>query len=163
MSTVYFASDLHFGHKNIINYRPDFKFDHHSQHDDFVTARFLETLGKRDTLWVLGDTCFDMESFDKIKAIFSSVKQVNKIIGNHDFERKECPTIQDYLALGNVKLHAMVSYKGHWITHAPIHPDELRGKKNIHGHTHNHCIDDERYINVSLEQINYKPAPFSSL
>ena len=53
------------------------------------------------------------------------------------------------------------SYKGVWLTHIPIHPDELRGRPNIHGHTHNHIINDNRYLNVCMEQINYRPLEFT--
>ena len=48
-------------------------------------------------------------------------------------------------------------YKGAWLSHAPIHPAELRGKINIHGHVHYANVLDEtgkldnRYFNVSLE------------
>ena len=27
---------------------------------------------------------------------------------------------------------------------------------NIHGHTHNHNVNDRRYINLSADQIGYK-------
>jgi len=34
---------------------------------------------------------------------------------------------------------------------------------NIHGHLHANRIDDSRYINVSVEQINYTPVEVDSL
>lgn len=34
-------------------------------------------------------------------------------------------------------------------------PDELKGK--IHGHVHSNNIDDLRYFNVSMENIDYTP------
>ena len=34
-------------------------------------------------------------------------------------------------------------------------PDELKGKINLHGHIH--LIDDLRYFNVSMENIDYTP------
>ena len=55
------------------------------------------------------------------------------------------------------EVHSLVKYKGTWLSHAPIHQDELRGCVNIHGHTHYHVIDDERYINVCSEHTNYGP------
>jgi hypothetical protein len=55
------------------------------------------------------------------------------------------------------KIYSLYKYKEFWLSHCPIHPEELRGKKNIHGHTHYHNIDDSRYFNVSMENIEYKP------
>lgn len=55
------------------------------------------------------------------------------------------------------EVYSLKKYKEFWLSHAPIHPDELRGKVNIHGHTHYHNISDARYVNVSMEQINFMP------
>jgi calcineurin-like phosphoesterase family protein len=50
------------------------------------------------------------------------------------------------------------------LSHIPIHPDSLaRWKANIHGHTHANNLDDPRYINVSVEQINYTPIDFEEI
>jgi calcineurin-like phosphoesterase family protein len=51
----------------------------------------------------------------------------------------------------------IIKYKGFWLSHAPIHPEELRGKPNIHGHVHTNTLNDSRYFNASLENIGYKP------
>ncbi len=64
------------------------------------------------------------------------------------------------------KVFSLLSYKGHWLSHAPIHPMELRGKKNIHGHCHPYLMTkevygetvvDDRYINVCVEYVGYTP------
>lgn len=60
-------------------------------------------------------------------------------------------------------LHSLVRYKGVWLSHAPLHPDELRGKYCCHGHTHNHCIDDPRYYNVCVDQTDMKPVLFQDV
>ena len=51
-------------------------------------------------------------------------------------------------------------YKKQWLSHCPMHPDELRGNNNIHGHIHSHTIDDPRYFNVCCERIDFQPIPF---
>jgi calcineurin-like phosphoesterase family protein len=73
------------------------------------------------------------------------------ILGNHDEF-----TLETYKPYFN-KIHGFVRYKGMWLSHAPIHPQELRGKVNVHGHNHKNVIPDERYICVSVEQVNGKP------
>lgn len=68
---------------------------------------------------------------------------------------KEC-SIMDYVkAFDDVQ--GFMKYKEFWLSHCPIHPAELRGKTNLHGHVHSATIDDVRYFNTSLENINYKP------
>ena len=61
------------------------------------------------------------------------------------------------------EVEGMLRYKHAWLTHSPIHTDELRGKINIHGHTHFHCIDDTRYENVCMENIDYTPVEWFKL
>jgi calcineurin-like phosphoesterase family protein len=74
----------------------------------------------------------------------------------------------------------MVRYKGAFLTHCPVHPQELeyRTSINIHGHLHeynvtkniirgtrdtNLGVPDKRYINVSCEQVNYQPKTLKEL
>ena len=81
----------------------------------------------------------------------------NLVLGNHDVDAK---FFSPYFS----KVCGFARYKGAWLSHAPIHPEELRGKINIHGHTHYHCIlDDSRYINVCCEQVNFRPVNLNEL
>ena len=50
-----------------------------------------------------------------------------------------------------MKVVAYLKEHGMWLSHAPIHPDELRGKPSVHGHCHYANIqldgkDDPRYL-----------------
>jgi calcineurin-like phosphoesterase family protein len=79
------------------------------------------------------------------------------VLGNHDiFPISE---YQKYFT----KIHGLTKYKGFWLSHAPIHSEELRGKINIHGHVHNKIIVDPRYRSVCVEALNGKPISLSSL
>ena len=49
------------------------------------------------------------------------------------------------------RVGALFKYKEFWLSHAPIHPAELRGRKNVHGHVHNKTIIDPNYFNLSVE------------
>ena len=52
---------------------------------------------------------------------------------------------------------------GFWLSHCPVHPNELRHKKNIHGHVHNKTVDDDRYINVCCDVVNYTPVELDKI
>lgn len=158
MSRVYFAADLHIGHKNIANFRT--QFSSAEEHDEVVMDNILSTVTKRDKLYLLGDIAFTDESLDRIDSIPC---QKVLILGNHDTELNRGITFQKIVDTYD-EIHSLSIYKGYWLTHCPIHPQEIRKKRGvIYGHTHSHFIDDTQYQCVSLEHINYRPIVWSEL
>jgi calcineurin-like phosphoesterase family protein len=167
---TYIMGDMHFGHRNICKFRTEFAtMEEHEEH-------FIETWNKRitkggDRIFVLGDAAFTIEGLMKFSRLNGRKILVR---GNHD----TLPT-QMYLAFFE-EVYGIIGYKGAWLTHAPIHPDELRGRINMHGHVHNATIQrtvyerdgkaihqytepDPRYINTCPENIGYAPVPFQDL
>lgn len=157
MTCVYVISDVHFGHKNICKYRTQFSCA--EEHDNFILENILSTVKKRDILWILGDTCFDRSRYDFIRKIKNAVTSLNYIPGNHDTDNRYRQQV--YIDMVKEDLFnytgSMFTYKDAWLTHPPIHPKELRGKINIHGHTHNVLMDEPEYMNVCVEHTEYKP------
>lgn len=149
MSEVYFIGDLHAGHKNIHKFRTQFESE--EDHFKFVKKAYYGVVTKRDRVFFMGDTAFTKE---RLWDIATWPRHKTAILGNHCTERG-C-TIRDYVeAFDDVQ--GFMKYKEFWLSHAPIHPNELRGKINIHGHVHSATIEDERYFNTSLENIGYSP------
>lgn len=146
MSNVFFAGDLHFGHIGISKFRP---FSSEEEHRETIIENFNSVLGKRDTLWLMGDIAFNAEVIAQVNRIQCARKFL--VLGNHDYKN-----IRLWLSVVD-EIFGITKQKGMWLSHAPIHPDELRGKINVHGHVHYATIDDPRYFNVSLENIGYKP------
>lgn len=157
MSGLYHIADLHWGHKNILKYRTG--FDSIEQHDHTILDNILNTTTKRDSLWLLGDILFDRKSIEYMRIISNHVGQLNWVLGNHDTDNKErLETVQQVMDEGLcARIGAIFKRGGYWLTHAPLHPLELRGCKNIHGHVHSATIEDENYYNVSCENVRYKP------
>ena len=151
MSSVYFAGDLHLGHKNIAKFRC--QFDTAEEHDQYIYNMIKSCYKKRHTYYLLGDICFDLESLHKLRDVMC-YDNVKVVLGNHDTDREL--SVVDWVEAGFTDIHSLVKYKEFWLSHAPLHPNELRGKRNIHGHCHHYKIDDSRYIGVSLEQIGFK-------
>jgi len=153
-----FSSDFHFGHKVIAEkYRQ--KFSSNEEHDHFILDQIAK-MNKRDILFVLGDFIFDSEKYDwYIEQLSKMSPRIKLIMGNHDsrllYKETRLPKLEIQLPL--------YSYKGNWLSHCPIHPDELRGKFNIHGHLHNANLDDSRYFDVSPEKHNFKFVDFEEI
>jgi calcineurin-like phosphoesterase family protein len=157
-SKKWFISDLHFGHANILKYSGAYRGGTTSaEHDAWLIDQINSVVKKNDLLYILGDVAMDREGLKLMKKI----KAGNRILvrGNHDiYETKE------YLEYFS-QVHGMISYKGtFWLTHAPIHPAELRGRYNIHGHVHQNSIpDDPRYINACVEMTYGLPQSLDEL
>ena len=145
---IFFISDLHFGHRNICKYRP---FKTPAEHDEYIIQQWNSVVRKkRCHVWVLGDMCIHNKAYDMDQLISRLNGNINLITGNH------CH--MPYYNHNKINVMTGIYKKyGYWLSHCPIHPVELRGKRNIHGHVHNKTLPDPRYINVCVENINYTP------
>lgn len=162
MSKVWFISDCHFGHRNICKYRT--QFSSMEEHDEFVFEGIMSTINKRDTLWMLGDMFFDGEVLEKYgKPIAERCANTRIILGNHDTDNSYRMANVSKMCDIFGQIHSLHSKYGFWISHPPIHPIELRGKPNIHGHVHFATVPDDNYINVCCENVNYKPIDLQSI
>ena len=135
MSKVYLVSDIHLNHTNMIQrYRG---FDNNEDYFSTLKSNWNKVVTKRDKVFILGDITMETTKG------YCQISELNGnnvfILGNHD-PIQQCPngTNKSLLSYGTVA--GMVKYKGYWLTHCPIHPSKLRGKKNIHGHTHKNYV-----------------------
>lgn len=125
------------------------------EHDNYIVRQWNSVVSKNDLVYVLGDVCFDKTKLPLLKRMKGNK---HLILGNHDEFSLE--TYKPYFN----KIHGFMKYKGvAWLSHAPIHPDELRGKWNIHGHVHHKTLPDYRYINVGVEVLDGKPISWDEL
>ena len=161
MSIVRFCSDLHFGHKKITSFTDGLRTGEcHVENATNIIRNWNSVVRKRDTTWVLGDVAFTREGLEWLGELAG---QKRLILGNHD----EYP-LEEYFKYFDT-IHSLVRYKEYWLSHAPIHPAELRGNLNIHGHVHQKSIRDgysqrdQRYINVSMEAINETPVTLDAI
>lgn len=152
MSNLFTIADLHFGHRNICKYRVEFESPNH--HNQRICDLWQSVIKKNDTVYVLGDAAFDEEGVQLIRGL-----KGRKILiaGNHDY----LPTEVYLRAFEEVK--GFTRKKRLWLSHAPIHPQELRGRFNIHGHVHQNTLPDTRYFNACCEEVNYTPQPLDKI
>ena len=158
--SAFVISDLHFGHANIVNWRHCAKWYHVEAHDEWIIECWNSVVTKRDVVWVLGDVVFPKDALPKLGRL-NGTKYL--VMGNHDRH-----SIAEYQKYFKIK-PGLTKHKGMWFSHAPVHPDELRGKINVHGHVHATDIKlpngqkDPRYYNVCVEALNGKPIALEAL
>ena len=154
MST-YLFSDPHFHHKNMAKRRG---FSSAEEMNELIVKNWNNTVSKRDAVFLLGDITMEKKQYEILGRLQG---MIHVVLGNHD-ERRHVREMLNYVH----SVSGMIDYKKIAIlTHCPVHPSQLefRYPYNIHGHVHENSIDDERYINVCAEMIDYTPVEFSKL
>lgn len=167
MNRSMFCSDLHLGHKAAPLFRiPDIGCMEVGDHDKFVTDSIVKSLNPKDTLYILGDIVFVKDSLKYFYQIceYLSKGHVRIVLGNHDIESNTRPSLEELTLHKNTKIIPNgFTFKDNLLTHIPVHPEQLRGKNNIHGHMHHKVIKDKRYFNVCLEQTGYRALSYTQL
>ena len=119
---VYFWSDLHLGHINIPKFRT--MFSSMEEHDEFIMDTITSMKDKRTVFFILGDAFVSRKGLEKFEKLFSNVR-TTLVLGNHDLERGGLSFTDLVGVVDNVQ--SLVRYKNFWLSHAPVHPGELRG------------------------------------
>lgn len=122
-----------------------------------MVSNYKSVVNKRDIVWFLGDILFE-EKYLEVLADLPGTK--NLILGNHDTDRK---VNTEQLVKVFDSVHGLVKYKDAWLSHAPIHPCELRGRINIHGHMHYQTVGDKNYVNVCVEHTGMTPIKYQKI
>lgn len=126
MSNVLFCSDLHLGH-GLAAEKRGFKWQV-AEHDYYIIETLREQCTKRSLLWILGDVAMRLESLALLDAVPGEKRL---IFGNHD--QFQLGVYLKYFK----QVHGFLRYKEMWLSHCPIHPQEIyRCKLNVHGHIH---------------------------
>lgn len=163
MANIFFASDHHFGHANILTFKRDdgtplreFQdVDHMNEH---IVNCHNSVVRPGDKVYFLGDVTMDRKS--KGLEILQRMNGEKILIkGNHD----QCKPAAYLKYFKDIR--GSHQFDGLIMTHIPIHPESLaRWGLNVHGHLHYNVvkmplsqIPDRRYFNVGMERINYTP------
>lgn len=170
---TWFISDNHFYHSNILNFtddtgdliRPGFEnMEHMNEH---MVEKWNSVVGKNDKVYHLGDVVMKTGAW-----AFEILDRLNGervlIRGNHD--KAKLNIYARYFKDVRSEIHMKTSERDMVIfTHRPIRiaGDDKefveRNTFNVHGHIHQNIIDDFRYINVSVEAIDYTPVSWHEI
>ncbi len=170
IAKTFFISDTHFSHENILKFEPHYRpFDTIEEHDQELIKRWNSVVRPNDIVYHLGDVVFGQKNLFKL-GFLNGDKRL--IMGNHD-----CYSTHEYLKYFT-KLYGCLQWQGFCIlSHIPVNPQQLSGRYryNIHGHLHSKnvmlpqlegkeaYVNDPRYINVSVEQIDLTPIDWIEL
>lgn len=96
MSKIWFTSDNHFGHQNILKFCPKTRnCSSIEEHDRLQIKKFQELVSPDDTVYFLGDMFFC--SHDRAESIIQQIPgQKHLIYGNHDQLIKKSHKLRQY-------------------------------------------------------------------
>ena len=160
-ATVWVWSDLHLGHGNIIDYanRP---FADTEVMDATLYRNWEATVGEDDLLLFVGDIAMrkavDEHTWQHIRDAAGRAKHL--VVGNHDLTGSGVLRVD-----GFDDICATLCIDGDpplAFTHMPL-ADVPDGFVNVHGHTHDERPRQSRHINVSVEQLDYRPVALSRI
>ena len=162
---VYFWSDQHFGHSNIIKYanRP---FEDKGHMDRIMIENYFNTIKNDDLVVWVGDVAFS--GVTECRQMLGNLPGAKVLImGNHDFDKKynfkDFGIFQEvYMAtVFNMAIEEKVCNL--IVSHYPIQNELLpENTLNIHGHIHDKTADIKN-INVSVEKTEYRPIDITNI
>lgn len=172
--TIFFTSDTHFGHENIIKYtnRP---FADADEMDRVLISNINDCVSPRDVLYVLGDFAMGrgknklQHAADMLSRI--NCKNVYLVIGNHDvqdFERLKACGFTD------VYQYKEISHNGmrFCLMHYPLLEWNgfYRDAYDLHGHVHNDANYNEdmrkrniKRYDVGVDANGYAPVSIDEI
>ena len=168
----FYISDTHFCHDQMVGpegWRP---FSTMEEHDETILENIIKTVGSGNKLIHGGDFGMGKPEDGKLEAYLKRIVDAGIIL--------------DFLAIGNHCTDAKLKIYGKYfkkihayrtigddaiLSHIPIHENQLgRWSFCIHGHIHKNIVmrqkdvcdpniyePDPRYINICVEQWDYKP------
>lgn len=147
-----YISDCHFGHQNIMRFdgRP---FGSVEEMDNYMIEKWNSVVEKDDTVYIIGDFCWGLESeWVDILSRLSGRKVL--IMGNHDLKRFKPKARRFFI---EVKDYKEVKDDGRRVilSHYPMCCFKHDGDSNVwhlHGHTHRTQEQElvERYTEMVL-------------
>lgn len=184
---IFFSSDHHFGHTNVIKYsnRP---FESVHEMNSRLIQYWNETVTAEDTIYYLGDfsmsykwvqecaphlvgniifvtgnhdACFDRHNFKKLRQPGQYLKYFKEV--HHDIILPlELNGILTNVQLCHFPFHASEEGYGFNIRY-PDHRPDNRGQTLLHGHVHNLWKKKGRCVNVGVDVWNYRPVSLQQI
>jgi calcineurin-like phosphoesterase family protein len=166
--TIWFTSDLHFGHSNIIRYcnRPYATSD---EMDEALIANWNARVKPHESIYIIGDVFFYKKNPQKCIDVMNSLNGNKRLVyGNHDWMIRNDPSIQACFKhilpdLTGETFQGIYTVMCHYplLTWNKAH----HGTYMLHGHCHNTIPFDDRYrrLDVGVDANNYAPISWEEI
>ena len=180
---IYFTSDQHFGHTNIIRYcnRPfEFSREGTLKCDEFIREKYCSIVKEDDVVIFLGDVAlYKKDDSERIRELLRSLPGYKILLkGNHDHGKNHF-----YQSCGFLDVRYYLQFGKYFLCHHPLTAEEKINRRVlellelyeqngcsilIHGHTHdisppseegikriNVCVDNPRtgFMPIKVEGI----------
>ena len=156
---VFFTSDTHFGHSNIIKYcgRP---FSSIEEHDKTLIENWNRTVAKNATVYHLGDMMFKMpleRRYDLFKKLNG---HIHFIMGNHDREgqiqlAKDCGLIKSVDQIKVIKVDGQQIVLCHYAMY--VWPHKHHCAWHLFGHSHGNisplAVSRNLWLDVGVDAV----------
>jgi len=154
----WFTADTHFRHWNCVNYdnRP---FQSIEEHDETIIADWNHLIGKKDTVYHLGDFCFgSLKIFDEYIDRLNG--KIHLIRGNHDHKHAEKCKFESVSDRKLVSINGQLIILDHYAMR--VWPKSHYGSWHLYGHSHGNLEEDPNSLsfNVSINATDYKPISY---
>lgn len=170
MANIYFCSDTHFGHANIIKYsnRPFYSIE---EMNESLINNWNSVVKPNDIVYHLGDFAFlPYKNLKQIARRLNGIKHF--IMGNHDKEilknkndlisSETFSSIQDYLELKHNNKHIVLFHFGCRVWNKSHH-----GSIHLYGHSHGALPSYGKSVDVGVDckeiTNEYRPISFEEI
>lgn len=171
---VFFISDTHFYHKNIITFcnRPYQDVDemNHSLIDNWNN-----TVNDDSIIFHLGDFAFS--NSNAAKEIKSQLKgKIHLILGNHDYKVFNDQTLRNMFEFVGPQLRIIIDNRVIYLNHFPFlcYNNSMKTNWNLHGHVHSGpnakgneigrlILRDRGQYDVGVDNNNYRPISYKEI
>lgn len=172
---VWFISDLHIRHKNILKHQPNrigvMKLENENDidaHDNYIIDLWKKTIKRGDIVYVIGDFILTnkAETEKLIHKLKSNGCKIHLVVGNHDASSKKLPNLFESVKEINVTTFkkSMYDFLDEDLTITMCHypmvtwPHKPYGALHLFGHIHNNSpkinfglTDGDLAVNVGFD------------
>lgn len=172
---VWFTSDCHFCHANVIKY-DDRPFNDVEEMNEKLILNWNSVVGEKDVVFYLGDLSFDRSGGNTERIVNELNGKIHYILGNHDDERdirklNRFETISDYVNLSINDLDNPRKKQGIMMMHYPILSWDKahHGDWHLHGHCHQSLVTQNpeyykrKVLDMGCNGWDYRPVSYTEI
>lgn len=155
---LYFTSDTHFGHANILKYTDRGKlWDSVEQMDEALIHRWNRVVQPPDEVFHLGDVSWHKEPLGLLNQLNGRIRLVR---GNHDHKKLlQCGRFESIDSLMELKLSGRLIVLCHY--KLEVWNKSHHGSTHLYGHSHGTLPGDNQCCDVGVDNFYTDYSPIS--